>query len=106
MDAGVAQAFRSAGGETTRLPSLFPSGAAFALDVNDRGVVVGESQSNPDVIGGHPHAVVWLGDRLVDLGTLPGGTVSVARTINDRGVIAGFSYDSTGIGQAVVWIPQ
>jgi probable HAF family extracellular repeat protein len=103
---GNVQGFRWQDGTIELLPTLIPSGASFALDVNDHGVIVGESMSNPDVIGGEPHAVVWLGDRLIDLGTLPGGAVSVARTINDRGVIAGFSFDATGRGQAVVWVPQ
>jgi probable HAF family extracellular repeat protein len=103
---GIVQGFRWEDGVMVRLPSLIAQGATFALDVNDHGVIVGESMSNPNAIGGEPHAVAWVGERLIDLGTLPGGTVSVARTINNRGVIAGFSNDAEGRAQAAAWIPR
>ena len=103
---GIVQAFRWEDGTTVRLPSLIPSGATFALDVDHHGVVVGQSMSDPNTVGGAPHGVAWLGDQIVDLGTLSGGTLSVAWAINDRGIIAGFSTDATGLGQAVVWVPQ
>ena len=101
-------AFRWENGTMVVLPPLIPFGGTFALDVDDSGfLVVGNSMSDPNGIGGNPHAVVWLGRRPIDLGTLPGDTISSAWAIDDKGrFIAGFSTDATSFGRAVMWTPR
>jgi probable HAF family extracellular repeat protein len=58
-----------------------------ALGLNSFGDVVGASTTSD----GASHAFLYRGGTLVDLGTLPGGTTSRARAINDRGDIVGDS---------------
>jgi probable HAF family extracellular repeat protein len=58
------------------------------LGINDRGQVVGVSGSH--------HAFLFENGVVVDLGTLPGGTVSRATAINNRGQIAGESTTASG----------
>src|SRR5512143_2153225 len=58
-----------------------------AWAINNRGDVVGQSGT----VSGRTHAVLWRNGRIVDLGTLPGGTDSYARDINDNGDIVGYS---------------
>jgi probable HAF family extracellular repeat protein len=100
------RAFRWENGTRVALPSLLPSGGAFALDVDESGLLIaGESMSNPNAVGGAPHGVVWVAGRPTDLGTLPGGTVSTAWAIADKGrFLAGVSTESgTSPGRAVIW---
>ena len=99
------RAFRWDDGTATDLPSLIPSGGTFALDVDDSGLlVVGNSMSDPNAGGGSPHAVVWVEGRPIDLGTLPGTTISSAWAIAGKGrFMAGFSGDGSGLGQATMW---
>ncbi len=71
-----------------------------AFGINDAGEVVGYSQ----VPSGEFHAFVWTAESgMVDLGTLPGGTVSYAQQINTNGLTAGIALDSNGEEHAVIW---
>jgi probable HAF family extracellular repeat protein len=71
-----------------------------AFGINDAGEVVGYSQ----VPSGEFHAFVWTAESgMVDLGTLPGGTVSYAQQINTIGLTAGIALDSNGNEHAVIW---
>jgi probable HAF family extracellular repeat protein len=72
----------------------------FAFAVNDRGVVVGQSEA----ANGRPHAVRWERGRVVDLGVLVSGPdeASIARDINNRGDIVGGSDGPDG-QRAVLW---
>lgn len=76
-----------------------------AHGVNDRGIVVGNSGirildalGNP--IGIATHATRWQAGPRVDLGTLPGGTNSDAKGINDSGEIVGGSDTANGASHA------
>lgn len=68
------------GGVATALPAA--AEGSVAIDINSRGQIVGRG------VGGQ--AVLWDGDQAIDLGTL-GGTISLARTINRGGQVAGQS---------------
>jgi probable HAF family extracellular repeat protein len=46
-------------------------------------------------VGGQEHACLFSNGQVIDLGTL-GGDTSTAYSINNLGVIAGYSYDSAG----------
>jgi probable HAF family extracellular repeat protein len=48
-------------------------------------------------------AVAWSDGAIQDLGTLPGGTASIARDLNNRGVIVGESRLPNAGSQAFVW---
>jgi probable HAF family extracellular repeat protein len=69
-----------------------------AGSINDRGWSVGQSQTGaivpvPIFPNGFPvfHAALWKGRSVTDLNSLPGGTFSIALSINNRGQVAGFS---------------
>jgi probable HAF family extracellular repeat protein len=40
---------------------------------------------------------------ITDLGTLPGGDLSLAYGINNRGQVVGFSYTASGLPRAFLW---
>lgn len=81
------RAFRSDG---RRLVPLTPSGTqSEAVAVNASGVIAG-SYTLSD---GSTHACVWRNGQLIDLGTLPDTTSSRAVAIDDRGDVAGTSWD-------------
>ena len=75
-----------------------PNSAASAVNTN--GVTVGWA-----VLAGNfsYHAFRYSAPTLVDLGTLPGGSLSVGVALNNLGDVVGSSSDSNGIGSAVVW---
>jgi len=78
-----------------------PDVNASAYGLNANGEIVGESGV------GHgsdaSRAVLWAAGAIRDLGTL-GGDSSVARAINDDGVIAGSAQDASGAWHAVLWV--
>lgn len=85
---------------TTTLGSLgFNSGfTGVATGINDSGVAVGYSYINSN----NRHAFVYRGGIMTDLGSL--GGYSGALAINNSGIIAGFSSQtSNGFERAVVW---
>ena len=47
--------------------------------------------------------LLTTGWTIRDLGTLPGGGLSVARTINNGGMVAGMAGNSAGVMRAVWW---
>lgn len=87
---GVPHELESLGGREAR-----------AVDVNDRGQVVGYSKvpGDPEYL----RAVLWEDGAAANLGTLPGGSASRAFGINDAGTIVGRSTVSGGATRPVVW---
>jgi probable HAF family extracellular repeat protein len=58
-----------------------------AYSVNDANQVVGDAST----AGGADHAFLWrTGVGMTDLGTLPGGTYSIARAVNGSGQVVGY----------------
>ena len=59
--------------------------ANFVTAINNRGQIVGTSQAPT----GDLEACIWTNGGVIHLGTIPGGDVSVANDINERGQIVG-----------------
>jgi probable HAF family extracellular repeat protein len=79
---------------------------SWAYDVNERGVVVGESYSVDERLEGEAvkaRAFLWRAGKLTDLGTLPGRPQSTARAINERGQVIGNAFTSGGASRAFLW---
>jgi probable HAF family extracellular repeat protein len=94
---GTCNAFRYFNGTTTVFPTLGGQTAA-AFDINASGDFVGDSLLSDNVTH---RAFVYRGGSPMTLGTLAGH--SLARVINDQGVIAGSSYDSQGKEHLVMY---
>ena len=97
--ATVVQAAPQARWSIVAIPPLHPQGSALALDINNRGQVVG---STTVMDGGFAavHAFVWDNGTMIDLGRTPTqSSMSDAISINDRGtVLAG-----DGLGATFTW---
>ena len=88
----------------TRMIDLGSLGGTFgfAVDVNNRGQVIGNSLLSGDDLS---HAFLWPGDdgTMIDLPTL-GGTLTEAKAINDAGEVTGASFLPGGNDfDAVLW---
>lgn len=77
-----------------------PCSAAYAI--NDAGAIAGKSDVRPQANHSATHAALWDQAGTHDLGVLPGGSNSVASSLNREGVAAGYSDSSAGI-QACLW---
>jgi probable HAF family extracellular repeat protein len=73
-------------------------GFSEALNLNDRGDIVGWGSTST----GEMHAILWQSGQPIDLGTL-GGAMSRAWGINDRGQVVGESETATGDFHAFLW---
>jgi probable HAF family extracellular repeat protein len=74
-------------GTMTTVPPLGGNSSRF-FGINNAGDAVGFSETAQSI---PPHAVLYTGGELIDLGTLPGDLFSWAYGINDDGVIVGKS---------------
>ena len=81
------------GGGFFALPGLPGDTFTEAYKINNRGVVVGLSQS---------HAVQWIDGVIQDLGVLPDDERSTAMDVNNRGEVVGYGSGNTGY-HAFVW---
>ncbi len=71
-----------------------------AFDVNNQDAVVGYRTNERN----EPRAFLWQNGRTTDLGVLPGGWVSTATAINDRGLVVGSSNVADNYGEhAFLW---
>lgn len=76
---------------------------SWGRDINNDGVIVGESDTAPDADGNHAtHAFMWQNGQMTDLGTL-GGENSSAAAINDKGDVVGWSEGTDGRRRAFVY---
>jgi probable HAF family extracellular repeat protein len=105
-DLFVEHAFRSEDGALTDLGVLPGGYNSLVVWISGNGTAVGASENGViDPINGYPEirAVWWKNGRIIDLGTLPGGNESFAGGVNNRGQIAGFSFDASNHIRAVLW---
>jgi probable HAF family extracellular repeat protein len=86
--------------KTTGMRDLGTLGGTLATPkaLNDRGEVVGQSNTNYDAAF---HAFLWKGSKMQDLGTF-GGTYSAANAINGAGDVVGFA-QGYGSCSAFLW---
>jgi len=87
-------AFRWKDGVITDIGTLPGNNNSAAGSINSHGWVIGQSQSSTiDPNLGIPEfrAVLWRGNQITDLGTLPGGTEALGIYVNDGNQVVGFS---------------
>jgi probable HAF family extracellular repeat protein len=84
-------------GEANALPTVGDDVDGFALAINDRGQVVGDTGS----CAGANHAVSWENGAAHPLASL--GSWAVAQSLNERGQIAGYAGNPGGAFSAVLW---
>jgi len=77
------------------------AGGNIALDINNQGQVVGNSDLPGDTTF---HAFLWTKEKgMQDLGTLSGDVASLSISINDAGSVIGASIDASGNPRAFLW---
>jgi probable HAF family extracellular repeat protein len=98
-DMRFTRAFRWDSGKLQLLKPL--DGKDFAANaINQHGEIVGKALTGSGVF----HAVIWKGDGVQDLGTLPHGDFSEARDVNNQGVVIGASnITPNGKPHAFIW---
>jgi probable HAF family extracellular repeat protein len=78
---------------------VLPGGANSQTDwIDASGLIAAWSENGLiDPLMGVPEgvAVLWAGGKPINLGTLPGGTESLATSVNSRGQVVGFSSNDT-----------
>lgn len=91
-------------GTLVDLSVLGPQGYTYSIAhaINDQNWIVGESYTS-SALNAQIHAVIFLGNGVTDLGTLPGGNYSAAYGINNSNVIAGESTVTGGNTYAFVY---
>lgn len=94
-DCFVARAFYFKNGEMTDLGSLAPGFSSDVSWLSPGGLISGEAQTGlSDENGWTMHGVLWDRGKMIDLGTLDGGPVSLSSSVNDAGEVAGFSLNT------------
>ena len=85
---------------TINLGSLGGSASNVALDINNRGQIIGNSDLYGNTV---THTFLWQNGTMRDLGTLPGDVDSFAGGINDEGQVVGESCDASGNCRGYLW---
>jgi probable HAF family extracellular repeat protein len=91
VDCYLLHAFQWQDGVLTDLGGLPGNNSSFAFSSNNRGQIVGISQTGPiNPVLGSPdvHGVLWTDGAIIDLGTL-GGIGSITGAVNDQGQVVG-----------------
>jgi probable HAF family extracellular repeat protein len=88
------------GSSPLNLGSLGGSVSNVALDINNRGQIIGNSDLYGDMV---THAFLWQSGTMSDLGALPGDVDSFAGGINDEGQVVGESCDASGNCRGFLW---
>lgn len=100
---GETHAFLWESGKMTDLGTLPGFRSSGAVDINERGQIVGEGTNyRPDGSTVSYHAFLWEDGRMRDLGTL-GGRTSYPGDINDRGQVVGGAKTEKGKSHAFLW---
>jgi uncharacterized membrane protein len=86
-------------GHMRELPSPAGSTAAFGIQVNLLGQIVGQVYD----ANFNAHAALWSHGTLTLLPGIPGGSFSQPVGINIRGEIAGYSDDASNVANTVLW---
>jgi probable HAF family extracellular repeat protein len=112
-DPVLMHAFAWEHGQLMDLGALPGNNSSAVFEINERGVGAGSSETSAlDPLIGAPaqHPVLFEDGRVIDLGTLPGGTEGFAVAINDRGQVAGMSNnaipDRFGVPLFFNWVTQ
>jgi uncharacterized membrane protein len=99
----------SAGGDPSLIPFLPGTNQSVALEVSDRGWVVGgAAEANYDTGSLSPtHAFLWLGDGPAETLPVPGlsyaDSQSLAHGVDSQGTVVGSSGPVDGTASATVW---
>jgi probable HAF family extracellular repeat protein len=87
-------------GTMTDLGTLGGKTNALAVDINNRGQVMGNSNLAGDITH---HAFLWQAGVMTDLGTLAGDFSSDASDMNEIGQVVGASQDANGNPHSFLW---
>jgi probable HAF family extracellular repeat protein len=93
-DCLLAHAFRWKDGRMIDLGGIDATYNSLGDSINDQGWVTGFAQTgvnNPSFAFPLAHAVLWERRKVLDLGTLDGGSVSLGISVNNAGQVVGFS---------------
>jgi probable HAF family extracellular repeat protein len=93
-------------GEGSTRPFVWSDGQLTYLDApgsDSRALAINPSGKVAGYRGSPAHAVVWDGEGVVDLGTLPGGEFTNAAGINAAGQVVGHGNHPSGWERAFVW---
>lgn len=104
-DCFVARAFRFKNGKMTDLGALAPGFSSDVSWLSPGGLISGEAQTgevDPNV-GWIMHGVLWAHGQMIDLGTLDGGLISLATSVNDSAEVAGFALNGVNQIRAYRW---
>ena len=94
------RAFRWQNGRMHPLPMPRGFTTATAFAINDRGQIAGSGVGQGGTFF-RSHALLWRGNTVTDLGTLPGFGDTEAHGINDSGQVVGWTNQRRAGGSAV-----